>query len=118
MNAIQQIARSALAGDALATRSLVQDWLASSPQLADIPRPMSDDQTELSLAAALAELLAGRLGQSPPTWTADVGPAPRPTHLLRSAITMRRLRETCEAQSPLPLRQRLFYAPANYLEMR
>jgi hypothetical protein len=117
MNPLQEIARSALSGDALATRSLVQDWLSSAPVLATVPIPKGDDQTEISLSAALAELLSARLGQPPPAWTAQIGAAPQPTHLLRSAITMRRLRETCEAESPLPLRRRNFFAPANYLEM-
>jgi hypothetical protein len=117
MNPIQRIARAALAGEALAVRSLLQDWLASSPQLSNLPGPVDADATEASLTAALVELLASRLGQSPPEWTTSIGPAPQPTHLLHSAITMRRLRKSCEAESPLPLRQRLFYAPANYLEM-
>jgi hypothetical protein len=34
---------------------------------------------------------------------------------LKSAQTMRRLRETCIAESPLPLRRRGLYAPADFL---
>jgi hypothetical protein len=117
MNPIQQIARAALSGDALAARSILQDWLVCTPVIADVPKPVASDLTELSLSAALAELLSARLGQSPPIWAADIGPAPDAVHLLRSARTMTRLRELCESESPPPLRRRRFYAPANYLEM-
>jgi hypothetical protein len=116
MNILESLARSALSGDALATRSLLQEWLSTSPVIADVSMPASNDATILSLSAALAELLAERLNQSPPAWSAGVGPAQSPTHLLRSASQMRRLREMCEAESPLPLRRRRFFAPANYLE--
>jgi hypothetical protein len=116
MNILETIARSALSGDALKTRGLVQEWLSSKPVIAQQPIPTGTDPAILALSAALAELLAERLDQSPPKWSADIGPTQSPTHLLRSAANMPRLREMCEAESPLPLRRRRFYAPANYLE--
>jgi len=102
----------------LITRSLVQDWLETKPVLATIPKPLADDPTVIALSAGLAELFSIRLGQASPSWAAEIGPAPKPTHLLRSALTMRRLREMCEAESPLLLRRRGIFAPANYLETR
>jgi hypothetical protein len=113
---LEQIARTALSGDALATRSLLQDWLVTNPSFADAPPPSTGDEIETALSAALIELFSLRCGQTPPAWAATIGPSPRPVHLLRSAKTMRRLREICEAESPLPLRRRHFYAPSNYLE--
>jgi hypothetical protein len=118
MNPLQQIARSAISGDALATRSLLQDWLATGPEFARIAMPVSDDPTELALSAGLVELFATRTNQPPPAWTASIGPATAPVYLLRSAIKMKRLRQMCEAESPPPLRSRLFFAPANYLDLR
>ena len=66
--------------------------------------------------AALVELMAQRLGQNPPPWAAEIGSAPQPVHLLQSASRMKRLRDSCERNAPWPLRRRLFFAPANYLE--
>jgi hypothetical protein len=116
MNPIEQIARSALSGDALATRSLLQDWLETKPVIANVPKPVIGDLTVAAVSAGLIELLSNRMGQSPPLWAAEIGSAPEPIHLLRSALSMRRLREMCEAESPLPLRRRNIFAPANYLE--
>lgn len=118
MNPLEEIARCALSGDALLTRSLVLDWLESHPQFTEVPKPVSESQTELALSAGLMELLSARAGQVAPAWTAEVGPAVSPTHLLRSARTMPRLRKMCEAESPPPLRRRHIYAPANYLDLR
>jgi hypothetical protein len=114
---LEDVAIAALSGDSLRTRSLMQDWLSGHPKLAILPPPISQDATTRSLIAALAELMAQRLDQTPPSWAAGIGPAPQPTHLLRSALRMNRLRDACEQSAPLPLRRRLFYAPSNYLEM-
>src|SRR4051794_37918306 len=111
---IEQVAQAALSGDALRLRSLVQDWLGEHPKLADTPAPASIDQTVLSVAAGLVELFAQRRGESPPVWAARIGAAPRPIHLVKAAQTMRRLRELCEAESPLPLRRRNVFAPPGY----
>jgi len=115
---LEDVAIAALAGDGLLTRSLMPDWLGGGPDLERLGPLLSQDPTVRSLVAALAELTAQRLGQNAPSWAATVGPAPRPTHLLRSAQRMNRLRIACEESSPLPLRRRLFYAPENYLEAR
>jgi hypothetical protein len=113
---MEDVAVAALSGDSLRTRSLMQDWLAGRPDVERLPPPVSPDPTTRSLIAALVELMAQRLGQNPPPWAVGIGPALRPTHLLRSALRMKRLRDECERSAPLPLRRRLFYAPANYLE--
>jgi hypothetical protein len=114
---LEDVAIAALSGDSLRTRSLMQDWISGNPNLAILPLPISQDPTTRSLIAALAELMAERRGQTPPSWAADIGPAPNPTHLLRSALQMKRLRDECERSAPSPLRRRRFYAPPNYLEM-
>jgi len=63
---LEDVAIAALSGDSLRTRSLMQDWLAARPDLQRLPPPLSQDSTTLSLLAALAELMAQRLGQNPP----------------------------------------------------
>ena len=114
---LDDVAVAALSGDSLRTRSLMQDWISGNTNLEMHLPPVTQDPTTRSLTAALAELMAQRLGQNPPPWTAGIGAAPHPTHLLRSALSMKRLRDECERSAPDPLRRRLFYAPANYLEM-
>ncbi len=115
MTTIEHLAEAALSGEALRLRGLAQDMLLEFPQLADVPRPTTEDQRLLAIAAALVELIAERTGQPAPAWTADIGPAPAPIYLVRSALTMRHLRRLCETGSPEPLRRRLLYAPPNYL---
>jgi hypothetical protein len=113
---LEDIATAALCGDGLRTRSLMQDWIAGHPDVERLPAPVSQDAWIRPLVAGLAELMEERLGQNAPPWAAAIGAAPAPTHLLRAAGHMKRLRESCEQFSPLPLRRRLFFAPANYLE--
>ncbi len=114
--ALENVAVAALNGDALLARSLMRDWLAGQPEIELLPPPRSQHEMIRPLTAALAELMAERLGQNPPSWAAGIGPAPRPTHLLRAAESMKRLREACEKSAPSPLRRRQFFAPANYME--
>lgn len=113
---IEEIAQTALAGDSLQTRSLTQDFFHEKQNLGTLPKPQTEDVQVLALAAALAELFADRLNQPAPAWTKEVGAVNEPVFLVKSALTMKRLRELCLKESPLPLRARKFYAPPNYLE--
>jgi hypothetical protein len=112
---IEQIAEAALAGDSLVLRSLTQDFLREHPDLTRLTKPDSNDEQILAAAASFIELFAERQKQSSPAWTAEVGPLPETIYLLKSALTMKRLRHLCETESPEPLRKRGFYAPPNYL---
>jgi hypothetical protein len=112
---IEQLAEAALTGDALELRSLVQDWLHENPRIADCAAPTSKDSDIVATAAGLAELLALRAQQPPPSWTAAVGGVHEPVFLVKAAQTMRRLRMACENESPLPLRRRGLYAPPDFL---
>ena len=117
MTALERIARAALDGDGLQARSLLQDWLRTAPVVAEVPPPdASTDPAAASLTAALSELMADRLGQPPPPWARSIGGVAEPVYLVRATERMPRLRAACEAESPLPLRRRQFFAPANYLD--
>jgi len=116
MVTIEQLAEAALNGESLLLRSLTQDLLREQPSLSEYPKPLISDSQLLAAAASLAELLALRLGQTPPPWTKDVGALPEPIYLLKAAANMKRLRALCEAESPEPLHKRGFYAPPNFLE--
>lgn len=113
---IEQIAQAALSDDSLRTRSLAQDFLREQKDLANLPKPHTTDARVLALSAALAELFAARLNQSASAWTKSIGGVNEPIFLVKSALTMKRLRVLCETESPLPLRKRKFFAPPNYLE--
>lgn len=115
MARIEQLAKAALTGDALELRALAQDLLSENPRISDCAPPESSDVDILATAAGLVELLALRAGQSPPPWAKTIGPARQPIFLLRAARTMPRLRAACEMESPLPLRVRGLYAPADFL---
>ena len=111
---IEDIARAALAYEALTVRDLIQDLLRDRPDWASIPRPMAVDEKTLIVAAALLELFALRSGAEPAAWTRETGPAKEPIHLVRAAATMPRTRTRMEAESPEPLRKRNIFAPAEY----
>ncbi len=113
---IEQLAEAAIKQDALLLRSLTQDLLREHPTLKNFPRPSAVDFQTLAGAASLIELFALRLRQEPPAWTNEVGPLPKPIHLLKAAATLKHLKALCEQQAPEPLRKRGFYAPPNFLE--
>lgn len=113
---IEQIAQAALAGDSLQTRGLTQDFLREQKHFENLPPPQTTDASVLALSAGLAELFASRANQRAPAWTQTVGAVNEPVFLVRSALTMKHLRELCETEAPLPLRKRKFFAPPNYLE--
>ena len=116
MDPLEQLAEAALQRDSLRLRSLVQDMIRSHMNWSSLARPQIKDPRLLTIAAALAELLATRQNQTPPAWTKEVGALQEPFFLLRSAETMKRLRILCETQSPEPMRKRQLYAPPNFLE--
>ena len=115
MVTLEQLAETALAGEALALRSLSQDWLHENPRISDCPRPHSTDPEVMAVAASLAELFADRAGQTSPQWSRGIGPLAQPRYLLRAAATMKRLRHMCEVESPPSLRRRNLFAPAEFL---
>jgi hypothetical protein len=106
----------ALAREALQLRSLAQDLMREQPSAKDWQRPKTTDLRVLAVAAALTELLAMRLGQEPPDWTARIGALPEPLYLVQAAERLRRLRELCQQESPAPLKKRGILAPPNFLE--
>jgi len=116
MDPVEQLAEAALQRDSLRLRSLVQDMTHAHTDWSSLPRPQTEDARLLAIAASLAELLAVRQNQTPPSWTKEIGALREPFFLLRSAETMKRLRVLCETQSPEPMRKRQLFAPPNFLE--
>lgn len=112
---LTDLVRSILGHDMLAARQWVADAFRSGIRWSEVGRPEGLSATELALAAGLAELMAERLGQRPPGWSASVDGAPEVIFLVQAAETMPRLRRLCEKEGPLPLRRRGLLAPPEFL---
>jgi hypothetical protein len=115
MVTIKKIAQYALFSDDRNLDILIEDFIKENPVIKNIPYPDTDNQRTLSVAAGLLELLAIRLGQEPPSWTATVGAMPEPFFIRKSATKNSRLREVCLAESPEPLKKRSIFSTANFL---
>ena len=114
---LRDLVKAVLANDVLGARQWVADALRARVSWSRIERPEGLGLEELSLAAGLAEMMAQRAGVAPPSWTAQVGGVPREVLLVQAARTMRRLRQLCLEEGPMPLRSRGFLAPPGFLEV-
>lgn len=112
---LPDLVRALLSFDALAARQWVADSLREGLVWASIPVPTDLDPVGLGVAAGVVELLAGRVGQRPPSWASAVEVAPTPVFLVKAARTMPRLRQLCEQEGPEPLRRRRIWAPPDFL---
>jgi hypothetical protein len=112
---LPELVRALMSYDALAARQWVADSIREEMIWAEVPEPAGLDLTELSVAAGVAELLASRVGQAPPTWASSVEALAVPICLVNAARTMPRLRRLCEEEGPEPLRRRGILAPPEFL---
>lgn len=103
------------AHDSLTARQWVADAARAQIAWAELEAPQGLDAIGMAIAAGVVELLAGRARQAPPTWTSRVPPLGQPFFLVRSAMSMPRLRRTCELEGPEPLRRRGLLAPPDFL---
>lgn len=112
---IRDLVTALLRYEPLAARQWILDFARSSTRWADVPKPDVASPEELSLAAAVVEMMAERAGDAAPSWTQTVSASPRRIFLVRAAERMPRLRSMCEEQGPEPLRRRQFLAPPDFL---
>ena len=112
---LPELVHALLAYDTLAARQWVADSVRCQFAWNSVPRPAGLDVSELAVAAAMAELLAERAGQTPPAWVTKVGAAASPIWLVQAARTMPRLRRLCELDGPEPLRRRGILVPPEFL---
>jgi hypothetical protein len=115
---IEELAEAALRLDNFALQDLAQEFLRQNPRLDEVSKPQTDDLRVLAAAASLLELFASRAGQTPPSWTKEIGPLPEKVYLVKAAATGSYTRTLCDTQAPEPLRKRGFRAPPNFLEFR
>ena len=114
---LPELVKALLSHDALTARQWVADSMREGVVWAEVPVPAGLDQTELSVAAGVAELLASRVDQAAPTWASRVEALPVPICLVKAATTMPRLRRLCEEEGPKPLRRRGILAPPEFLKV-
>ena len=112
---IRDLVKALLAYDAIAARQWLADCERAKLAWSNIPMPENVSAEELSLAAAVAELMAERSGSPAPMWTRDISANARRVFLVRAAKNMPRLRKLCEEEGPEPLRRRQFFAPPDFL---
>jgi hypothetical protein len=70
---IHELVHALLAGDLLTARQCVADAHRAGVEWQQLEQPFDLDDRELSVAAAVVELLASRAGQLAPPWTTHVG---------------------------------------------
>jgi hypothetical protein len=114
---ILDLVKALLSYDALTARQWLADAERTGFRWSKVPRPSGLDPTASALAAGVTELMAARLGQTPPAWTATIPPAPERVFLVRAAQSMPRLRTLCEREGPEPLRRRGLLAPPEFLTL-
>lgn len=109
------LVRALIAYDTLAARQWVADSIRQQLDWTSMPEPAGLDDIARGIAAGVAEVLAARVGQTPPPWTSSVHAIPTPVYLVKAARTMPRLRRLCEEEGPEPLRRRGILAPPEFL---
>lgn len=111
---LERLAEAVLERRALDARSLVQEMVRAG-LVGELTRPHGGNASMLSVAAALAELLAERHHVEVPAWCAAEGPLAAPFFVVERALRWPGLREQCEREAPEPLRSRQIYSPASFL---
>lgn len=112
----RELAHAILTDQHLQVRAIMQQWLATHPILAELPQPHLIPE-ELAVVAGIIELVADRLGQSAPAWTAAIGGLPEPFFVVPRARRPGFSRDLSLSSSPPPLARRNLFAPPNYLMM-
>ena len=114
---IRELVQAILAGDLLTARQWVADAQRSRMQWESVPYPREFNSRELTVAAAIAELLARRAGVEPPQWTESVGSEPMPLLLDPGLDQMPRSYALAQSAGPEPLRKRNLVALPDFLNV-
>ena len=115
---LHDLVRAILAGDLLAARQWVADAYRANFRWQGIAKPLGLDERELTVAAALTELLAARAGATPPSWTVDIGGTDEPLFLDPGLQDMPRTLAHAKSDGPEPFRRRNLIACADFLDVR
>ena len=114
---IRELVQAILTGDLLTARQWVADAQRNNLQWKSVPYPRDLNSRELTVAAAVAELLALRAGSEPPQWTEMVGAEPAPLLLDPGLDQMPRSYALARSAGPEPLRKRNLIALPDFLNV-
>jgi hypothetical protein len=114
---IRELVRALLAGNLLAARQFVADTHRQSVEWERLERPLDLTEPEMSVAAALIELLASRAGAAPPPWTNTVGAVSELLVLDPGLEQMPRSFARARAAGPEPFRRRNLVASPDFLDV-
>ena len=115
MVSIKKVAQYALFSDDRTLDILIESFIKENPILKDVPKPDTNDQRTLSVAAGIIELLAIQLDQEPPEWSATIGEMPEPFFIRKNASKYEWLKQLCLTELPEPLKKRRIYSTGNFL---
>jgi hypothetical protein len=114
---IHDIVSALLAGDLLTARQWVADARRAHMDWERLVQPRGLSDREMSVAAGIAELLAARMGATPPAWTKTVG-AVRELLILDPGLEkMPRSFARAKFAGPEPLRSRNIVALPDFLDV-
>lgn len=114
---IRDLVHALLAGDLLVARQFVADAQRIGVQWQNLEQPSGLNDREMSVAAAVVELLASRGGTKPPHWTAAIGGLRELLVLDPGLEEMPRSFARAKITGPEPLRKRNIVALPNFLEV-
>jgi len=115
---LPDLVHAVLSGNLLAARQWVADARRAQLQWPACGRPQGLDSREMTVAAALAELLAARAGLAAPSWTAAIGANCEPLFLDPGIQWLPRSLDRSRADAPEALRKRNLYALPDFLDVR
>jgi hypothetical protein len=114
---LRDLVEAVLAGDLLTARQWVTDARRERLSWRNLARPHDFSERQLTVAAGLAELLARRAGEQPPSWTKDVGAEQEPVLLDPGLDQMPRSFAFAKMAGPEPLRTRNLLALPDFLDV-
>lgn len=114
---VPELVHALLAGDLLAARQWVADAQRTSFPWTRLEQPVDLNDHEMSVAAAMVELLASRAGATPPPWTRTIG-AVRDLLVLDPGLEkLPRSFARAKSTAPEPLRSRNMVALPDFLDV-
>jgi hypothetical protein len=115
---LRDLVRAVLSKDLLSARQWVADANRARIRWDRFERPSGLDDCEMTVAAALTELLASRAGSLPPSWTHSVGAQKDPLFLDPGLEDMPRTLARAWTDAPEPLRMRNLFASPDFLDVK
>jgi hypothetical protein len=112
---LRDLVLAVLGGDLLSARQWVADAQRGGVKWESLQRPQDFTSREMTVAAALAELLAVRAGEKPPPWTDTVDGSAELVVLDPGLDAMPRSFARAKALAPEPLRKRNLVALPEFL---